>query len=150
MEQKILPVFQVIIAIVFIYLLAYLFPLLSLTIPYKNIIFVSLVSFSIVIGVLAIYSFKRHKTTVNPTKPEATTMIVNTGIYAYSRNPMYLAMLVFLMAICVFVANWLALFTLPLFAWFITKYQIKPEEQALTLLFKEDFDKYIKEVRRWI
>jgi protein-S-isoprenylcysteine O-methyltransferase Ste14 len=102
------------------------------------------------LGFVAIYSFRKHQTTVNPTKPETTSVIVNSGIYAYSRNPMYLAMLIFLIAVSALYENALAFLPIPLFIWFITQYQIKPEEKILAEKFREDYQKYLLTVRRWI
>lgn len=150
MEKKIYPPVQVIIAISVMYLLRYLFTSFNYSFSGKDIVFSLLVIISVCIGLSAVYSFKKHNTTVNPTKPEATSVIVNTGIYAFSRNPMYLAMVLFLIGVSILCANFLAFFMIPLFMWFITKYQIKPEEEALTLIFKKDYEEYITKVRRWI
>ena len=49
---------------------------------------------AITVGIAAVISFNKHKTTVNPTKPETSSTIVSSGIYSFSRNPMYLAMLI--------------------------------------------------------
>lgn len=51
-------------------------------------------------GVLAlagIVSFRQHKTTVNPLAPHRASTLVRTGIYRYSRNPMYLGWLLMLL-----------------------------------------------------
>lgn len=150
MEQKILPVFQVIIAALLMMLTTKLFPNFHYTFPLKLPIFLLLILLALSIAFIAIYSFRKHQTTVNPTKPEATSKIVHTGIYSFSRNPMYLAMLIFLISVSVFCENSLAFLPIPLFIWFITIYQIKPEERMLKIHFGQEYKHYLLSVRRWI
>jgi len=150
MEKKIYPPIQVIIIISLMYLLKYLFTSFNYSFPDKQMVFSFLLIVSLFIGLSAIYSFRKHKTTVNPTTPEATSTIVNTGIYAFSRNPMYLAMVIFLIGVSFLCGNFLAFLPIPLFIWFITTFQIKPEEEALTINFKDDYKQYGKKVRRWV
>lgn len=149
MEKKIVPPVQVIIVIILMYFLTYLFPSFSYSLPEKYVIVSFLISISICVGLLAIYTFRAHKTTINPITPEATSIIVNTGIYALSRNPMYLAMVIFIFAIALFCENFLAMLPVLLFVWFITKYQIIPEERVLALHFGGEYKQYLLEVRRW-
>jgi protein-S-isoprenylcysteine O-methyltransferase Ste14 len=150
MEKKIVPPVQVIIVIVLMYFLTYLFPNFSYSLPGKYAISSLLISISICVGLLAIYTFRAHKTTINPTTPEATLIIVNTGIYALSRNPMYLAMVFLLISVSFLCENLLSFIPIPLFIWFITRFQIKPEEEALTISFESEYTQYCKDVRRWI
>lgn len=150
MEQKILPVFQVFIALALILLFNRFFTAFNYQLPLKALISSILVIFSITIALVAIVSFRKHKTTVNPSTPENTSIIVNTGIYSYSRNPMYLAMAIFLLGISLFCENLLSILPVPLFIWFIAKYQIIPEEKALTLQFGDNYKNYLLEVRRWV
>lgn len=150
MEQKILPVFQVIIAVLLMMLTVNFFPNFHYTFSLKFPIFLLLILLALSIAFIAVYSFKKHQTTVNPTKPEATSKIVHTGIYSFSRNPMYLAMLIFLIAISLLCENSLAFLPILLFIWFITIYQIKPEERTLKTHFGEEYNHYLLSVRRWI
>ena len=46
--------------------------------------------------VLAIKSFKDYKTTINPLKPEIASSLVTSGVFKYTRNPMYLGLLLIL------------------------------------------------------
>jgi protein-S-isoprenylcysteine O-methyltransferase Ste14 len=98
-------------------------------------------------GVLA---FRRAHTTVNPTTPESSSSVVSTGIYAYSRNPMYLGFVLLLLALAALLGNVLALFWLPLFIAYMNRYQITPEERALQANFGSDYSAYLASVRRWI
>lgn len=150
MEQKILPVFQVVIALMLILFFNRFFTAFNYQLPSKLLITTFLIVISVGIALVAVLSFKKHKTTVNPTKPENTSTIVNTGIYSYSRNPMYLAMAISLLGVALFCENILAILPVPLFIWFISKYQIVPEERALALHFGDEYKQYLLEVRRWI
>lgn len=154
MELKVIPVLQVAIAVILMSLLQYCLPDITLTrfiVPAVTISLVTLLMvIAIVIGFLAIYSFRVHQTTVNPTKPEKSSQVVDSGIYQYSRNPMYLAMLLALVAFACYLQNPLNLLICGLFFWYITTYQIVPEERMLIKLFDEDYINYKNNVRRWL
>lgn len=98
----------------------------------------------------AVRLFRKDKTTVNPLSPEQTTKLVTDGIFKYSRNPMYLGMTFILGAIAIFFNMIGGIILIPLFCFYITKFQIIPEERAMSNLFSQDFDKYKQTTRRWI
>ena len=98
-------------------------------------------------GVLA---FRRAKTTVHPLTPEATTTIVTSGIYRFTRNPMYLGFLLVLAGWAIYLSNLLDFALLPLFVWFMNRFQIVPEERALSAKFSHVFTAYKCSVRRWL
>ena len=104
----------------------------------------------IAISQSAIIKFRRAQTTVNPLKPETSTSLVSTGIFARTRNPMYLGMLIGLLAWAVYLASALALLGPVAFALYITRFQIVPEERAMHSLFGSAFSKYSQRVRRWL
>ena len=100
---------------------------------------------------LGMLEFKKAQTTVNPLNLNQSTSIVSSGIFKYTRNPMYLGMVVLLIAWCIKLGDILGLVLIvPLFMWYITKFQIKPEETAMTKLFGAEFEVYKTKVRRWI
>ena len=72
------------------------------------------------------------------------------GIYRWTRNPMYLAMLLVLVAWACIVANVAALAILPLFVAYLNRFQIGPEERALQARFGAEFEQYRRNVRRWL
>jgi protein-S-isoprenylcysteine O-methyltransferase Ste14 len=95
-------------------------------------------------------SFRRARTTVNPLKPEAATALVSSGIYALTRNPMYLGLFTLLLGWAACLCAPLALLG-PLAFWlYITRFQIVPEERALSSLFGASFTAYTARVRRWL
>jgi len=98
----------------------------------------------------AVISFRVAKTTVNPLKPDAATALVTSGIFRYTRNPMYLGMLMVLVAWSAFLASPAALAGPLAFHAYISRFQIRPEETALSNVFGKKFLDYSCRVRRWL
>ncbi|HBT75761.1 MAG TPA: isoprenylcysteine carboxylmethyltransferase family protein [Planctomycetaceae bacterium] len=92
----------------------------------------------------------RKTGTIKPTHPEKATRLVVSGMYRFSRNPMYLGATSILLAIGIFLDDGLALLPVPLFAAYLNSFQIIPEERALEELFGDEYRDYKKRVRRWI
>ena len=106
--------------------------------------------FGLLVFFLAVASFKRYKTTVNPLQPSKASHLVISGIFRFTRNPMYLGMALILLSLS-FKFNLLGgLIVTLLFVMFITKYQIIPEEKAMLALFQDEFEIYKENTRRWI
>ena len=103
-----------------------------------------------IIIILSMYKFKKIKTTISPLRPNKTSSLVKSGIYEYTRNPMYLGLLLMLFSIALFLKNFISFLIIPLFILFITKNQILPEEEALEKIFGEEYKNYKNKVRRWI
>ena len=99
---------------------------------------------------IAIGQFIKAKTTINPMKPDATEKLVIKGLYRISRNPMYLGVLLLLLAWAAYLHNVLSLAPPLLFVLTMTLFQIKPEEKALHQKFGADYEAYCRRVRRWI
>jgi protein-S-isoprenylcysteine O-methyltransferase Ste14 len=102
------------------------------------------------ISVSGIVSFRRAKTTINPIKLSAASSLVSSGVYRFTRNPMYLGLLVTLIGWAVFLSNPLALLAAPLFVLYINRFQINPEERVLSSLFGAEYASYKSRVRRWL
>jgi protein-S-isoprenylcysteine O-methyltransferase Ste14 len=102
------------------------------------------------ISISGMVSFRRAKTTINPIKPSAASSLVTSGVYRYTRNPMYLGLLVTLMGWAMFLSNPLALLAAPLFVLYINRFQINPEERVLSSLFRAEYAAYKEKVRRWL
>ena len=98
----------------------------------------------------AFLSFKNHQTTINPLNLTKTSTLVNTGIFKYTRNPMYLGMVFILLSIALKFNLYGGLIVILLFLSFITKFQIIPEEKAMESLFGQEYKKYKKTTRRWL
>ena len=102
-----------------------------------------------IIGVAVLW-FSMEHTTVNPMKPASASVLVTSGIYGHSRNPMYLGMFLILVAWALYLANVLALLFLPAFILYMNRFQIQPEERALTARFGREYLEYMSQVHRWI
>ena len=102
------------------------------------------------IALSGVVAFSRAGTTVNPMKPESSSALVQSGIYSVTRNPMYFGVLLVLLAWGIYLANVLTVLFLPGFVWYMNRYQIEPEERALTSLFGPEFTAYAARVRRWM
>ena len=117
---------------------------------YSNNISLLFLIFGFITLITAVRSFKKHQTTINPLNPYQASFLVNSGIFGFTRNPMYLGMLLILMSIS-FKFNILGgILICLLFKIYITRFQIIPEEEAMEKIFGKDFVEYKKKVRRWI
>ena len=129
---------------------AWAVPGLALDVPSRSVLAGLLVLVGLGTDAAALVQFRRHRTTIDPTRPERASALVTTGIYRISRNPMYLGMAVVLTGIAVWTGSLLALALVPLFVWVLTAWQIRPEEAAMRQLFRETFDAYATAVPRWL
>jgi len=109
-----------------------------------------LVAAGLAVGIAGVVSFRRARTTINPTKPTTTSALVSGGIYRLTRNPMYLGLALYLLGWAALLSNILALLFVPLFVCYINRFQINPEERALLALFGGEYTAYKKAVRRWL
>jgi len=111
-------------------------------------------SFMIISGLIIILSaiilFKKYQTTITPLNPSNATKLITDGIYKFSRNPMYLGLLLVLLGISIIINLIGGFFLIPLFILYLNLFQIIPEENAMVDLFKDEFLDYKKNVRRWI
>ncbi len=118
--------------------------------PFPTIVVSLMVILSGYIGCAGVLEFRKAKTTVNPIKVGTASTVVESGIFAYTRNPMYLALLILLFAYGYWQQNIISL-VLPFgFIVYMNRFQIQPEEQALGKLFGEQYISYKSRVRRWI
>lgn len=113
-----------------------------------------LVAIEIIAGIAflvpAVMSFIRHKTTVNPQSPSDATSLVTSGVFSISRNPMYVGMLLLLLAFVLWLGEASALFAAVIFFISIDQFQIRSEEQSLREKFGKAFTEYAKRVPRWL
>ncbi|MEO7953830.1 MAG: isoprenylcysteine carboxylmethyltransferase family protein [Polaromonas sp.] len=102
------------------------------------------------LDVAGLMAFRRAKTTVNPMAPQQSSSVVSTGVYRFTRNPMYLGLVCLLLAWAVYLSSAWALLVVPAFMAYITRFQIKPEESVLAARFGSAYAKYCARVRRWL
>ena len=96
----------------------------------------------------AVRTFRRHHTAVNP-RGEVTT-IVTSGPFRYTRNPMYLSLLVlYVGGMLAFRLPWAVVLFVPVFL-ALHFGVIIPEEKHLESVFGEQYRLYRHRVRRWL
>jgi protein-S-isoprenylcysteine O-methyltransferase Ste14 len=93
--------------------------------------------------------FRRAHTTVNPLAPAKASALVSTGIFGFSRNPMYLGLSIALCGWAIVLGSLTPWTALPLFVVVITRLQIEPEEAVLATLFGAAYGEYCARVGRW-
>ena len=103
-----------------------------------------------IIVAAGIVGLRAARTTVSPTRPDKSKHLVRSGIYRLTRNPIYLGFLLILTAWAMHLWQPQSFVALPVFAAWIHRFQIVPEERALRAKFGPDFDTYLADTRRWI
>lgn len=99
---------------------------------------------------LAAWTMHRQRTTLDPIRPERARALVTQGVYAHSRNPIYLADALLLLGWALWLGQPAALLWLAGFIVWIDRVQIAAEEPALERLFGEAYRAYCARVRRWV
>lgn len=94
--------------------------------------------------------FRRAGTTIDPMRPDAASVLVSAGVYRFTRNPMYLGMLLVLLGWAVYLSSLPAMVLLPAFVLYLNRFQIAPEERALAARFGDAYEDYRRRVRRWL
>ncbi len=111
---------------------------------------VVLVCVGLGISIAGVLAFRRAKTTVNPVQASMASSLVIRGVYRYTRNPMYVGLVLILLAWAVLLANPFAVLWVVVFVLYITRFQIFPEERVLMSLFGNEYEAYKGRVRRWV
>jgi protein-S-isoprenylcysteine O-methyltransferase Ste14 len=107
-----------------------------------------LVGAGVLAMIFAVLELRRARTTVIPhLAPDA---LVTTGIFARSRNPIYVGDALVLAGLCLRWEAWPSLVLVPLFLWLLTDRFVLAEEARLRAAFGSQFDAYAAQVRRWL
>lgn len=150
LELKIPPLLLLGLAGLAMWLTARWLPALALDLPLTGAVAIALLLAGVAVAALGVVEFRRVRTTVNPMHPERSARVVDTGIYRFSRNPMYLGFVLALLALAAWLANPAALLWLPSFVAALTRLQIEPEERILGEHFGAAYADYCRRVRRWL
>ncbi|MEM7416721.1 MAG: isoprenylcysteine carboxylmethyltransferase family protein [Gemmatimonadota bacterium] len=111
---------------------------------------VVLVVLGFLLARMAMVGFRRAGTTVDPRRPERSSRLVTDGVFSRTRNPMYLALLLWLVGWSVYWGATFGWLLPPLFVAVIQRLQIVPEERMLLQMFGEEYRAYMSSVRRWL
>jgi protein-S-isoprenylcysteine O-methyltransferase Ste14 len=125
-------------------------PLLSVPVFPRALATAALAAVGIGLIVRARVMFAHAHTTWSPTTPGRTSHLVTSGVYRYTRNPMYVGMLLILLGWAVLLASPAALIVSGLFVVYLDLFQIRPEERALAAMRGKEYSDYVRRVRRWL
>lgn len=150
LELKVPPVMLTAITATLMWIVAYITPFVTFTLPVRDLSVLVLMLTGVTISLLGVVSFRRAGTTVNPMNPGSSSVLVDSGIYGLTRNPMYLGFLFVLFGWSVYLSNLSAFLLLPAFILYMNRYQIEPEEKELGVIFGQPFVVYKARVRRWL
>ena len=142
LELKIPPVAVALITAAGMWFAAWAVPDFAFSFPGHEVVSGMVAGLGGFIALWGVVAFRRAGTTVNPMKPGSSSALVEAGIYSVTRNPMYLGVLLVLLAWAIYLAHALTVLFLPGFVWYMNRYQIEPEERALTSLFGPEFTAY--------
>ena len=147
---KVPPVAQVIITAAAMYGVSKMVPALTFSFNGSTALAVGLGVIGMSLGVMGVTQFRKAQTTPNPQALEKVSSLVTSGIYRYSRNPMYLGLVLILLGWAFYLSHFLAFVLLPVFILYMTRFQIQPEEQMMARKFGKTYQAYLNKVRRWI
>ena len=150
LELKIPPPAIAVLVAAAMWELSRLTPLLEVPTGIRLLLALAVALVGIGFSVAGVISFRRAKTTLNPTNPQLTSSLVSSDIYKVTRNPMYVGLLLVLIALAIFLSSVWALLGPAAYFLYIGRFQIAPEERALTALFGVEYTAYLSKVRRWL
>ena len=150
LELKVPPLVLVLVLAVAMWFAAMQLPSLAFTLPWRHGLAVTISGVGILFLLAGGYAFQKAKTTFNPMKPDTASSVVASGIYRVSRNPMYVGFLFALIGWATWLSHPLPFLFLPVFVTYMNRFQISPEERALSAKFGEEYDAYKQGVRRWL
>ena len=150
LEHKIPPPVIAVLAVAVMWAISSYGPRVAIEADFKRVLIAVLVMIGIAFDVLGILTFRAARTTASPLKPERSSSLVTGGVYRITRNPMYVGLVFLLLAWAVHLSAVVSLVGIVLFIFYITRFQILPEERALARNFGEQYIAYCARVRRWL
>ena len=141
------PPFYFFASIVFMILCYFILPKYNLHFSPINLTGLSFLTFGVYLIIRYTIIFSSKNITLQNKNPSS---FVKTGFFRYSRNPMYLGGLIFLLGLSIMLGNIIS-FTIPVFFFLIMNFLCIPiEEKIMNDTFKDEYEKYKKNVRRWL
>lgn len=148
--RKVLPLVTFLFCAAMIFALSRLFPGATWHLPHARWVARLVATVGGIFGVGGIMAFLRARTSLLPNHPDRAAILVTTGIYHVSRNPMYAGLLLVLAAEVVYLNTIPGVLALPLFVGILQRWQIRLEEEALRAKFGADYAVYARRTRRWL
>ena len=143
------PVYMLIFAAC-MWLLDQYWPLAQLIDPPFNKLGFILIAGALMLDLSSLFLFFKRKTTPNPFAPKNASHLVTSGMYRYTRNPMYVGLAILLTGWAIYLGSASPFLLIPLFIFVLTIQQIKPEEETLEEKFGQEYINYKNSVRRWL
>ncbi|MGB3143010.1 MAG: isoprenylcysteine carboxylmethyltransferase family protein [Maribacter sp.] len=149
MELKLPPAFVFLLFGLAMYLVAKFLPFGFFDFFGRVLLFMGLAVVGILISFISLVQFYRAKTSVDPSKPNKASNLVVGGVYKFTRNPMYLSLLLLLLSLGVALGNAFNVLVAAGFVAYMNRFQIIPEEKVLLEKFGRDYKDYCILTRRW-
>jgi protein-S-isoprenylcysteine O-methyltransferase Ste14 len=129
--------------------------LLKLVFPIGKIIFFPWNLMGLIPSFIGIYlnlsadrSFKKNKTTVKPF--EESSALITDGVFKFSRNPMYLGMVLILFGLAILLQSLSPFIVATIFIFVMERIFVNNEEKMLEAKFGEEWNRYKQATRKWI
>jgi protein-S-isoprenylcysteine O-methyltransferase Ste14 len=145
--QILLPPVHLLLSLLLMGVLDYYLPLLTLLPPY-NYAGIAILLSGLGLIILCAVMFKHADTPIIPFEP--STVLLTHGVYRYTRNPIYLGMLIILLGAAVTLGSLSPFLVLPVFFYIIQEGYIRYEETFLEDIFGDRYRLYKSRVRRWL
>lgn len=100
------------------------------------------------VAIWAVHTFRRARTTILPFRPASA--MVRDGPYRFTRNPMYVGMILSYLGLSLAFNTAWPMLLLPLVLVAIVKAVITKEEEYLEAVFGDEYRAYKGDVRRWV
>ena len=149
MKMKVQPAIVMLVFVGLMYVLDRFLPVGEFDFFGRKQLMQFLFGLGILVIIISVLQFLVAKTTIDPLNPKKTTHLVTNGIYKFTRNPMYLGMLLFLLAYGLKLGNAFNTLLAAGFVSYMNRFQIKPEEEVLKEMFGREYNIYCKLTRRW-
>ncbi len=150
LDTKIPPPVVMLLLCIAMWFVARACPEVRMALPWSGVIGGVSILLGLALELRPALQFARARTTVNPMRPATSAALVTTGLYRFTRNPMYVGQALLLLGFGCLLRNAYAFIAFPLLIAYITVFQILPEERALSLKFGAEYEDYRRRVRRWI
>jgi len=115
--------------------------------PVLNVLSWGLIGLGLLLILWAAFWFWRRKTTIEP--HHEPDVLIAEGPFRFSRNPIYLAMLMILLGAVIGRGQPLCLILLPFFYGILMRRFVFPEEEMLRRRFGSEAETYLASTRRW-
>lgn len=146
--QVLLPPVWLLLCLILMLLLDYRFPLYEFGLPLSLPIGISVLLCGLGLILISARLFSRAKTPIIPF--EKSTRLLTGGVYRYTRNPIYLGMVIILIGAAIALGSLSSLLIVPIFWLIIRHAYILHEESFLLQIFGDEYTEYRRRVRRWL